>query len=378
MTGTTTTITTGTTTTTGTIPTTVRRGYQSCWDYYWYDPFFDCGWSSFGYYSTIAWRPWRLYDPWWGPSFYFTGWPSHRYIRHSYYRYAWGSPWHTRYGYWGYYGTPRLARLYSDYGRSYRYGTAYPRGYVTRDGYRGARRTPLFGPRYKESPRVLVTDNGPERRTSRAIPRGDQSGILGPRVTPLRGGDARNGDRQARPRSGVTDTERPRIRSRTPNTETRATPQGRVRSGSDRGRDDSRVTRPSTGRTQPPAARSGWQPGHRGPGSRHTTVDPVRDAPEQRPPKRSLSGNRDPRHALQRASEDPFVGPLDPEHTASGTASERWRYAVPHPGDPGSAERAIQRSAQRPGLHAQPTVGRWHTGWIRSSGASGTPGASEP
>ncbi|NNF26048.1 MAG: hypothetical protein HKN73_02345, partial [Gemmatimonadetes bacterium] len=100
-------------------------GYGSCWDYSWYDPF-NCGWSSYGYYSTSAWRPWRLYDPWWGPSFYFTGWPSHRYIRHSYYRYAWGSPWRARYGYWGYYGTPRLARLYTDYGRSYRYGSAYP------------------------------------------------------------------------------------------------------------------------------------------------------------------------------------------------------------------------------------------------------------
>ena len=231
--------------------------YGSCWDYSWYDPFFDCGWSSYGYYSTIAWRPWRLYDPWWGPSFYFTGWPSHRYIRHSYYRYAWASPYRYQYGYWGYYGTPRLARLYTDYGRSYQYGRAYPRGYVSRDGYRGARRSPMFGPRYKESPRVLVTDNGPERRTSRAVPRGEAGSALSPgRVTTSRRPDVGSGTRQARPRSGVVETERPRIRTRDDNARTPSAPAGRVRSGSDRGRDDGRVTRPPAGPRTPPSART--------------------------------------------------------------------------------------------------------------------------
>lgn len=65
---------------------------------------------------------------------------------------------------------------------------------------RPVRRSPLFGPRYKEAPRVYTTDNGPHRPTSRAVPRVRDSNGVAPAPPPR--GDARTESvRKAKPRN---------------------------------------------------------------------------------------------------------------------------------------------------------------------------------
>ena len=186
-----------------------------CWDYRWYDPWLGCN----RYYPVGYFGPWwGWHRPVWG--FYgFLGWPSHRVVHHHWYGFSpfayggWG-------GYSGHYGwgwdryryrhRSPVVYVYDPYDgdgyatpRGYRSGgRATPRGYT--DGDRIVRASPLFGPRYKENPRkVYVTDNGPEKPVSRAVPRGTRTegvttGRNGTRTTP----DAR----RARPREGTKAT----------------------------------------------------------------------------------------------------------------------------------------------------------------------------
>ncbi len=178
--------------------------YESLWtrpfhcrDPFWYDPFQPChgyfavGWPVYDY--------WGWHSPW---RFGFVGWPSHRYVRSHW----WNSPfWTHRYSpFWA----DRYAWGYGGFGRwGWRYG--YDRGYGYDRHDRIVRRSPLYGPRYKEypAPPVYVTDNGPERPVSRAVPRlADGDGYFDGRA-----GRRTDGARTARPQSG-TDirTARPR------------------------------------------------------------------------------------------------------------------------------------------------------------------------
>ena len=68
---------------------------------------------------------------------------------------------------------------------------------------RPVRRSPLFGPRYKEDPRVYVTDNGPERPTSRPVPRPRDGDWIAPPDGPERTGRKPDAARKAKPRNRV-------------------------------------------------------------------------------------------------------------------------------------------------------------------------------
>ena len=212
-----------------------------CWDSFWYDPFQPChGYFAAGY-PSYDFRGW--YSPW---RFGFLGWPSPRYVRSHW----WSPPFWTHYyspfwadsyawgfgrGGWGY-GYDRWDRYYPVYRPYYDYDDPHARV---------VRRSPLYGPRYKEypAPPVYVTDNGPERPVSRAVPRSrgpgdvsdgtDPNGYLdrrgvrltdGPRTArPRTGTDAR----AARPRTGAeTTTSPPRVRTR-PASTVRAAPSRR-------------------------------------------------------------------------------------------------------------------------------------------------------
>ncbi len=75
---------------------------------------------------------------------------------------------------------------------------------------RPVRRSPLFGPRYKEDPRVYVTDNGPQRPTSRVAPRVRYGERARPAPTTSRTG-ASDAIRKAKPRNpGATGRIAPR------------------------------------------------------------------------------------------------------------------------------------------------------------------------
>ncbi len=170
-----------------------------CRDYIWMDPFRYCG-----TYYRHGWS-----DPWWGPvvfvpspRFHF-GWYSHGW--YSPYR---PDPWYDRWAYRGwdpYWGHRGYRTVYYDRGGAYDRGYAQPRV---------ASRSPLFGPRYKEDPgpHVYVSDNGPERPVSKAVPRGDRTARPSPGsdgVQPTAG--RRRGDARAQPE---TRTARPRVRER--------------------------------------------------------------------------------------------------------------------------------------------------------------------
>ncbi len=207
-----------------------------CWDDYWfdpYDPYYAC--QDFGHF----WGPgygWSRYDPW---RFGFLGWPSPRYVRSHWYGF---SP------FWSDYRGPSWGGYDHWYGPRYRRYYEYP-------GTRVVRRTPLYGPRFKEypAPPVYVTDNGPERPVSRL---GGMRGAGGSVGTDVRRPDGRgaysilDGARKARPRdgSGARPTP-PRVRAR-PRTggDAAPTPQARPRSGtagSDEARPrDTRTLRP--------------------------------------------------------------------------------------------------------------------------------------
>lgn len=264
-----------------------------CWDDYWYDPYYAC--HDFGPF----WGPgygWSRYNPW---QYGFLGWPSRRYVRSHWY----GSP------FWGGYWDP----FWSGYGDWY--GPRYSR-YYDYPGTRVVRRTPLYGPRFKEypAPPVYVTDNGPERPVSRL---GGMRGAGGPVGTATRRPDGRgvysvlDGARKARPRDGSDARPAPpRVRAR-PRTDGSAipTPRARPRTGSD-GSDearprDTRTIRPGVAR-RPPIVTS--RPGTSRPSTRSAPArirqpTPVRSAPPRvrsrpapreriEPPRREAPGVR--------------------------------------------------------------------------------------
>ncbi len=200
-----------------------------CHDPFWYDPFGACeGYVAVGHLGYDSWdwhNPWRLG---------FLGWPSPRYVRFhwwrspfggfprspywAYYDSPFGRPWYWGHGYAGYWGSPYWFDRYA-WGRG-SWGRDYDRHYDRHA--RAVRRSPLYGPRYKEypTPPVYVTDNGPERPVSRAIPRGAAGvtnlgdGQVGPDgYRGRRGARISDEARSARPRSGTATgatTARPR------------------------------------------------------------------------------------------------------------------------------------------------------------------------
>lgn len=168
-----------------------------CWDLLWYDPFQPC--HGYFFVGFPVYDYWSWHSPW---RFGFVGWPSHRYVRAHW----WSSP------FWTHYPSPFWADDYAwGFGR-WRWRSGYDRHAQV------VRRSPLYGPRYKEypTPPVYVTDNGPERPVSRAVPR---SAGRADRVDPVdsdgyldrRGTRRTDGARTARPRPGTdVRTARPR------------------------------------------------------------------------------------------------------------------------------------------------------------------------
>ena len=200
-----------------------------CWDYLWYDPWFGCN----RYYPVGHFGPWwDWHRPMWG-FFGFLGWPSHRIVHHHWYGFSpfwyggWGGyPGHYGWGWDRYRYRPPIRYVHNPYQdgggyatpRGYRSGgRATPRGYT--GGDRVVRASPLFGPRYKENPRkVYVTDNGPEKRVSRAVPRGTRTTPDTRRARPREGTKATTTRTAARPgtRTAVPTTRRTPTRTAKP------------------------------------------------------------------------------------------------------------------------------------------------------------------
>ena len=214
----------------------------------WYDYGCGCG-------HLHGWHHgWPWYGGWYRPVIHF-GWPPFRFDWYSYGSYR-HDPFYAPWGYrgwdpyWG--GYPRYRTVYVDYDRGY--------GHT-----RVATRSPLFGPRYKEDPRpyARVTDNGPERRGSRAVPRGDGADRLAG-ITSSRP-SARRADGGPRTEPS-TRTAQPRVRAR-PGTGSdtrtvRSTPAGTVQSArptrsGDGAAKPARTVRPTTGRSGTPVVQSG-------------------------------------------------------------------------------------------------------------------------
>ena len=171
------------------------RDLHYCHDY-WHGYYCECA-----YHAGWA-HGWGWHDHWYRPATVVFGWPRFHFDRYSFGPY-WRDPYHDWWGYRGwdpYWGYQRYRTTYVDYDRGY-------------GRTRVATRSPLFGPRYKEDPRpaVLVTDNGPERPVSRAVPRGDRTdrlaGIASSRPS------TRRGDQGARAET-TTRTAQPRVRAR--------------------------------------------------------------------------------------------------------------------------------------------------------------------
>lgn len=253
-----------------------------CWDDLRYDPYYDC--EPFGPF----WGPGYGYGGWHNPwRLGFLGWPSPRYVRSH--RYAFAPFWSDYY-----YGWPGNSwGWYSGYDNWDWYGPGYGR-YYDHPSTRVVRRTPLYGPRFKEYPvpPVYVTDNGPERPVSRAMPRlgAGPSGSVDIIGREDRGVySIQDRARKARPR-GNADAKPatpPRVRAR-PRADggTNPTPQARPRSGT-RGTDvaaprarDTRTIRPGVRR--PPVATS--RPDTRAPSTRSAPArirqpTPIRSVP---------------------------------------------------------------------------------------------------
>ena len=284
-----------------------------CWDSFWFDPFQPChGYFAVGY---PTYDYWGWYSPW---RFGFLGWPSPRYVRSHW----WSPPFWTHYyspfwadSYaWGFgrrgwgYGYDRWDRYYPVYRPYYDYADPHSRV---------VRRSPLYGPRYKEypAPPVYVTDNGPERPVSRAVPRSlgpggvfdgtDSDGNLdrrgarltdGPRTArPRTGTDAR----AARPRTGAeTRTSPPRVRARPAPT---ARPAPSRRPGSTARSAPTR--RPAPGVRSAPSSRRPSPAVRSAPSSRRPTPT-VRSAPSSRRPTptvRSAPSSRRPTPTVRSA-----------------------------------------------------------------------------
>ena len=331
-----------------------------CWDPYWYDPFQPChGYFAVGYPSYDYWS---WYSPW---RFGFVGWPSARYVRSHW----WSSPyWANDYAWgfdpWGWRGYDHWDRYSSNHGRYYDYDDRYSRV---------VRRSPLYGPRYKEypTPAVYVTDNGPERPVSRAVPRSLGSGGRVDVIDSDGSYDRRRArlteaPRTARPRSGTSiGTARPRTGTVTSPPRVRARPQPSTRGT------PSRVPQPSVGRVSPPTARGRPQAAPRTriepakrqpprvrstPSSRRPSattrpapsrrpVPTVRSAPSRRPAPTIRSAPS--RRATPRVRSAPSRAPAPKARAAPSRAPRPKARSAPR--SPGSRKSPPRRPVRRPG-----------------------------
>lgn len=295
--------------------------YGRFWhDPYWYDPWIGCRGRHFGF--GPPWHFGRLYaaDLFWGPFFHW-GWGSRRHWRGHGFR-GWGFGF--GFGYWDF---PRRG-WYSSYRHPFR---VYPGvGYVTRGGYvkgrdRVVRRSPLFGPRFKEDPRVYVSDNGPERPVSKAVPRN-------------RLGEVQPGVRRT---TATRENNRAKARPRTP-------------SGSEASR-RTPTARPTTPVRRTPAARP-VTPARRTPAVRPTT--PTRRTPQvQRTPVTRRTPAARPTTPTRRT---PSVRPNTPTRRTpqvQRTPVTRRTPAV-RPTTPTRRTPQARPTTKRPAPKARPTVKR--------------------
>lgn len=220
----------------------------------------------------MAWLDWRR--PLFGPAAW-VAWPYAAFAYHPWFFHAPGYFWS---------GPEPLAwsgRQFGDFwrsghvvaGRGYR---APPRSRLDDRAWRDrpVRRSPLFGPRYKEDPRAYVTDNGPERPTSRAVPRSRDEDWVAPGA-PRRTGPQRDPVRKAKPRSQPGSGVREPPRATTGESARPARPAARP------------GARPlPTARTRPTArGRPPPRPDQRRPAARATP--PRKAVAKPRPPRRS-------------------------------------------------------------------------------------------
>ncbi len=259
--------------------------FYLCWTVGWHGPVFHCAWElQPQLYMLPGWLSWH--DPWnhpirtWRRPLGWFGWPSlYREHRH-WYRIAWGWQDHR------YAGWHRDFYVYGSTGRQYtrvNRRAVSPRGY--RQGGRIIRQSPLFGPRYKEDPRAYVTDNGPQRPTSRlAQPRSPRLDV----GTTVRD-RGRNTGRRAKPRNTG-----PQHRPTTATGRVQSVPGSGTRVRGSRPQVaparilPSREARPKRDRSQV-MQRAGTGPARRG-----STVTKTRVAPDKRVPATRPSTRRRP------------------------------------------------------------------------------------
>ncbi len=256
---------------------------QPCWGafwldpFFWHDPFVSCapyygvGYPAYGHWGWGA-PPWAWYGP---RQLGFLGWPSHRYVRSR-----WWSP-----TYWVDHRAPYWADRYAD------------------PHTRVVSRSPLFGPRYKEypgPPPVYVTDNGPERPVSKAMPRSGSAGVVadGTRrggYLDRNGARSTEGTRSARPRSGTGDrAARPRTATSVGTAAPRSTPP-RVRA-----RPQPSARRPSPIARATPSSRRPSPTVRSAPTRRSAPT--ARSAPSRNPPPKARSApSRAPKPSVRSA-----------------------------------------------------------------------------
>ncbi len=241
---------------------------SACLEIRWHDPFFDCSWLLPRTRGSL-YGPWRGHRghiaivpvPLWPPVAFFV-WPPYR-VGWRWSASAWRWPgWGGHVAFGAFHDDARYDRRLSDARWSRR----------QRD--RIVRRSPLFGPRYKEDPRVHVADAGPRRPRSTARPRTRRAGV-GP-VPRNPGTDA---GRRARPRAAEDRAQvRPRPTAAPPRPDARARPTTPVRPGREaRPRASRPQAFPRPGRVDPRRATEarGARP--------RTVVSAPRRAPAARP-----------------------------------------------------------------------------------------------
>ncbi len=278
--------------------------------------------APYGY----GWAPYG--HGWFGPArfgFGFPGWSLRRHIR-SHFRYAtFGIGFHSRDWGWGrgWGWEYRHRHAYHPYDRGYYGWHPYQGGYRSRD--RVVRRSPLYGPRFKEYPApIYVTDNGPERPVSRAVPRSAQPRGTADAGRTDDGSASVRGVRSARPRGGSGAATAPPTRPPT-------------RTARPRGAEDTRTADPPRVRARPrnEPAQAGRRPERTRtppsakPAPGRPTPPTVRPAPAPKPATPPVRRTPSRRGATPEARPVPSRPPAARPATPTRRAAPKVRPATP-------------------------------------------------
>lgn len=288
-------------------------GFGGCWGHALpcvHDFHFGPGWwrghaCGHGHMAWLDRRQPPLGPPTW------VAWPYAAFAYHPWFFHApgyfWGGPEPLTWSGWELGGFRRSGHVVAD--RGYR---TPPRSRLDDRAWRDrpVRRSPLFGPRYKEDPRAYVTDNGPERPTSRAVPRSRDGDWVAPGA-PGRTGPQRDPVRKAKPRSQAGSGVREPSRATTGASARPARPAARP------------GARPlPTPRTRPTErARPAPRPDQRRPAARATP--PRKAVAKPRPPQRSAPPAAKPRPPRRSAPPVAKPAPRRPAPTAKPAPARR-------------------------------------------------------